>query len=110
MSALLTVFLCTQAIAASPEVAVVTRPEAIKEAIAAEQGKVVVLKFWATWCAACVEEFSEFLRVVGAFSADDVAVVSVSADGKRTIDKRVLPFLRAKEMPYRTLLLDVGDP
>ena len=50
-------------------------------------GKVVVLKFWATWCGPCLEEFPHFVQLLEKYEGDDevvfltVATAGSSRDG-----------------------------
>ena len=43
-------------------------------------GKVVVLNFWATWCAPCREEMPVFDRVYGSWAGRGVQVVGLSGE------------------------------
>jgi len=44
------------------------------------QGKVVVLNFWATWCAPCREEMPTFSRLQAAWAGRKVQFVGISSD------------------------------
>jgi thiol-disulfide isomerase/thioredoxin len=67
--------------------------------LAALRGKVVVVNFWASWCAPCVEE----LPVLGALALrgrDDVVVLGVNyMEPRSTIDA----FAREHPLPYPVL-------
>ncbi len=43
------------------------------------KGKVVILSFWATWCAPCVEEFPSFIKLMDEFP-ENVVVIAISHD------------------------------
>jgi cytochrome c biogenesis protein CcmG/thiol:disulfide interchange protein DsbE len=43
-------------------------------------GKVVVLNFWATWCAPCVEEMPSLVQLQQRFKDKGVTVVGISID------------------------------
>ena len=49
-------------------------------ALAELRGKVVVLNFWATWCAPCVEEMPALLQLQQRFRDKGVTVVGISID------------------------------
>lgn len=56
------------------------------------KGKVVLLSFWATWCAPCVEEFPSLMRMLDQFP-NDIVMVGVSADqSKKDIDDFITMF------------------
>jgi len=44
------------------------------------RGKVVVLNFWATWCAPCVEEMPSLVQLQQRFKDKNLAVLGVSID------------------------------
>ena len=44
------------------------------------RGKIVILNFWASWCAPCVEELPSLLQLQKKFQGADVVVLAVSVD------------------------------
>ena len=47
-------------------------------------GKVVVLKFWATWCVPCLAEFPHFVKLVEKYEGDDeVVFLTVATESTR---------------------------
>ncbi len=65
---------------------------------AALSGKIVVVNFWATWCAPCVQEIPGFNKLHREFGPKGVAVLGISMDdeGKAVVD----PFLKDHPMEY----------
>jgi thiol-disulfide isomerase/thioredoxin len=49
------------------------------------QGRLLVLNFWATWCAPCVEEIPELQRVEQDYAPHGVAVVGLGIDNASAI-------------------------
>ena len=53
-------------------------------------GKVLVLNFWATWCAPCIEELPSLDRFQREFASSGVVVLGVSVDKDEKAYKRFL--------------------
>lgn len=51
-----------------------------KNVIESNRGKVLVINFWATWCAPCVKEFPGLMNLRREFSEDDLTIVGISLD------------------------------
>jgi thiol-disulfide isomerase/thioredoxin len=48
--------------------------------IAAQRGKVVLVNFWATWCAPCRKEMPGLAAIAKKFSSRGMVLVTISAD------------------------------
>ncbi len=55
----------------------------LAERIAREKGRVVLVNFWATWCAPCREEFPDLARLDRAYVGRGLRVLGVSTDFAR---------------------------
>jgi thiol-disulfide isomerase/thioredoxin len=55
------------------------------------RGKVVILNFWATWCAPCVKEMPSLENLARRMSADQFALLTVNFGEK---PERIKPFLK----------------
>ncbi|HCR64977.1 MAG TPA: TlpA family protein disulfide reductase, partial [Oceanicaulis sp.] len=44
------------------------------------RGKILLVNFWATWCAPCVVEMPYLNELQGAYGSDDFEVVTISMD------------------------------
>ncbi len=64
-----------------------------------------VINFWATWCKPCVEELPYFEQLHEQFRDQKVKVVLVSLDFKKDLEKKLLPFIKARQLKPTVLAL-----
>jgi thiol-disulfide isomerase/thioredoxin len=64
-----------------------------------------VVNFWATWCSPCVKEIGYFEELHRQSESAYVKVILVSLDFPNQIDRRVIPFLKEKEITADVLLM-----
>ncbi len=69
----------------------------------------LVVNFWATYCAPCVKELPHFQTLEQKFPGRKVRVILVSLDLKTKMEKILLPFLEDNEVQSETLLLADSD-
>jgi len=71
------------------------------------KGKVVLLDFWATWCAPCVKAMPEMEKLQNRFAGKDFVVLGVSIDED---PKKAVAFQQKRKLSYPVLLDDPKDP
>jgi thiol-disulfide isomerase/thioredoxin len=54
--------------------------QAFRQMVAAHRGKVLLVDFWATWCAPCREEMPKLVALRAAYSPEDFSLVTISCD------------------------------
>jgi len=74
--------------------------------LADHQGKVVLINFWATWCAPCRAEIPDLQAAYEARQGDGFVVLGVNVEESRTA---VEPFVAEFDITYPVLLDDTGD-
>lgn len=69
-----------------------------------QRGRIVLMNFWATWCAPCREEVPYLVNLYGKYKASGLEVVGVTIDSENT--GQINNFIKEFEMNY-TILLSV---
>lgn len=72
-----------------------------KLSLADLRGKVVFIDFWATWCAPCVAEIPNVMKVYEEHGDDGLVVIGISFDRDA---KTVQNFIKRKAMPWPQML------
>ena len=75
--------------------------------LSAYKGRVVLLNFWATWCAPCIREMPSLDQLHGSLGGNSFAVVAVSID--RAGFARITPFLKRIRISRLHIYLDKGS-
>ena len=76
---------------------------------AAKSDTVLIINFWATWCAPCVEELPGFEKLSEEFKTDKIKVLLVSLDYTSQIEKALKPFIKKHNLKNEVLLLLEDD-
>jgi peroxiredoxin len=74
--------------------------------LASQKGKVILLDFWATWCAPCKVEIPWFAEFQTRYGPRGLAVIGVSVDDT---PGKLKPFVQQYKMNYPVLLGDGRD-
>ncbi len=75
-----------------------------EQSIGQWRGKVVVVNFWATWCAPCREEMPEFMRAQTEFGARGLQFVGIAVDQTDKVEQ----FAKELGLNYPTLIGGFG--
>ncbi len=73
----------------------------LKKAIAERKGKVVFVNMWATWCAPCVAEFPDMVKLYQKYHGRGLEVIAVSFDAEAA---DALPFLDRQKADFINLI------
>lgn len=71
----------------------------------AYRGQVVLLNFWATWCAPCQEETPEFINLQKKYGSQGLQIIGISLDDD---SKPVLDFYQKFKINYPVVIGDAG--
>ena len=77
----------------------------------AEDGRPVLVNFWATWCEPCRDEYPDLVKIDGEFFERGLTSFTISLDDPAEIETTVPAFLREmKAFRLPAYLLDTPEP
>lgn len=103
ISAALLLLAVAPAWADAPAVTPVSSPE-FEEVLAGHEGKVVLVNFWATWCAPCLREIPALMEVESTLADEPFAFVALSMDDPYTGADMIQSFIDRHFEGFRTYL------
>ena len=68
-----------------------------------------VVNFWATWCSPCIKEIGYFEELHRQPPVQNLKVFLISLDFPNTIERRVIPFLKEKDITAEVFLVNDLD-
>jgi thiol-disulfide isomerase/thioredoxin len=72
-----------------------------------QRGKIVLVNYWATWCAPCRQETPDLVRLAQSYRAKGLEIVGISLDDDVSL---IRPFVAEFNIPYPILLpLDLSN-
>lgn len=81
---------------------------AVKRALESYKGKVVLVNYWATWCAPCVDEFPSLVKLQKQYRDQGLVVVGISFDDPD--DKaKVVAFTGQNQVDFPILMRKGGS-
>lgn len=74
------------------------------------KGNVLLINFWASWCAPCVKEFPELVKLYKDYKDKGFKIVFISLDDLGDIDKKVIPFLKQQKVDFISYYNNLEKP
>lgn len=81
---------------------------AVKKVLESNKGKVVLVNYWATWCAPCVDEFPLLVKLQNQYRDKGLVVVGISFDDPDEKDK-VVAFAGQNNVTFPLLMRKSGS-
>ncbi len=82
--------------------------EGLAPLLNAEDDKIYIVNFWATWCKPCIEELPYFERIYAEQKNNNVELILVSLDMPSMWEKRLVPFVAKNNLQGKVVILN--DP
>ena len=81
----------------------------LRQRLAAQRGKIVVLNLWATWCVPCLREIPDLVAVAQELAPRGVTLLGLSMDEPSALDGQVEQFRRKHCPQFHTALRATAD-
>lgn len=83
----------------------------LEEMLSIKSDTILLVNFWATWCAPCVKELPYFEQLQVKYAKEKIKVVLISLDYSSLLEKKVKPFIaKARINSAKVFLLNESDP
>ncbi|MCS6967434.1 MAG: TlpA disulfide reductase family protein [Cytophagales bacterium] len=92
----------------SQQVRIVT-VEQVEQLLNNNSDTVHIVNFWATWCAPCVKELPDFIRLSQDYRHQPVQLWLISMDFRSSLESKLKPFLERRKIQQPIWLLDNTD-
>jgi thiol-disulfide isomerase/thioredoxin len=96
-------------LSASAQTAETIKLDDLQKILAAKGDKIIVVNFWATWCAPCVKELPLFEKISTTAPGVEVTLVSMDLDLDPNPEK-VYKFVSRKNIKSKVVLLNEQNP
>lgn len=81
----------------------------LEDVLKKQNDTIYVVNFWATWCVPCVKELPYFEELNATYASQKVKVILISLDAVKSLNNRLIPFLKEKNIKSEVVLLDEPD-
>tara|TARA_R110002124_G_scaffold254651_5_gene420261 strand:+ start:536 stop:1027 length:492 start_codon:yes stop_codon:yes gene_type:complete len=103
-------FLIVGNVSMSQNIQVIKYPD-LENMLKSQNDTVLIVNFWATWCAPCVKELPYFEKLQIKYANEKVKVILVSLDYSSVLEKKVKPFIAKTGIKSASVfLLNETDP
>jgi thiol-disulfide isomerase/thioredoxin len=102
-------FVCTIAFADAQTIHPM-RFDELQSKIEETKDSIVVLNFWATWCAPCVKELPYFEQLNKKYAFQKVKVILVNLDFNSKMESSAVPFVKKKNLQSEIIHITDTDP
>ena len=72
----------------------------LNKLIVENNGKVLLINVWATWCVPCVEEMPDLIKLNNSFKSENVRVMGISIDYPEEIQSKIIPFIKKNNINF----------
>ncbi len=73
----------------------------LRDLVMHRHGRILLINVWATWCAPCVEEFPDIVRLAREMKNRPIDFVGISADDYDDEISKVLPFIAREKADFK---------
>ena len=81
----------------------------LRQLIAHHRGSVILVNFWATWCAPCVKEIPELMKLEEKYKTRGLKLIAVSMDEPEELESNVRPFVKKRFPGFVSYLCKESD-